>query len=96
VPQALIYLPLPTDAADGDHAQRCIAYCDRCGYTTAHIVRGDWPAAFQLLCDGTVDVLVVADAGHLDSCRLPRVEVVSDYEPGPGVSPARGRRPRPV
>jgi hypothetical protein len=94
VDKALIYIP-PTCTGDFyQHAQRCVDYCHSRGYAAQHVVRGDWPSVIKLMCEGTIDVVVVAEDDHLDPTRRPRLEVVpADESAEP---PVQQRRPRPV
>lgn len=62
-----------------------INHCIAHGYD-AKLVKDDWKTAMEYLTEGVADVLVVADEGHLDPDRTPRIEVVSRQpsNDGPG------------
>jgi hypothetical protein len=97
VDKALIYIPPTCNGGDFYHcAQRCVDYCRSRGYTAEHVVRGDWPTVIKLMCEGTIDVVVVAQDDHLDPSRRPRLEVVPQDVPSSAEPPVQQRRPRPV
>ncbi|GIJ10710.1 hypothetical protein ACFFMR_18770 [Micromonospora andamanensis] len=77
---ALIYV---TAANLDRYTDRCAEYCNRLGlHLTAVVVDdldgGRWPEVAQMLMDGTVQVVVVADRDELPTERTPRVDVVAE------------------
>lgn len=80
MPTALIYV---TAANLDRYTDRCAEYCNRLGLTLAAVVVDEldgkrWPEAMQMLMDGTVQVVVVADRDELPADRTPRVDVVAE------------------
>lgn len=67
---------VPGGPLDPEFVTQCLAHCSRRGYEVTGLVRGDWPAAFQMLADRVATVVVFARREHLDADREPRVEFV--------------------
>jgi hypothetical protein len=57
-------------------AARCLDYCAAKKYHVVGIVRGDWPAAAQMIRNGLAAVIVVSSLDQLEPDREPRIEVV--------------------
>ncbi|TCB97604.1 hypothetical protein E0H26_11850 [Micromonospora zingiberis] len=80
------------------YTDRCAEYCNRLGLRLAAVVvdeldGGRWPEVAQMLMDGTVQVVVVADRDELPPDRTPRVDVVAEQRRrlGTGRSTCRPR-----
>ncbi len=65
------------------YTDRCAEYCNRRGFTLAAVVVDDldggrWPEVVQMVMDGSVEVVVVADRDELPPDRTPRLDVVAE------------------
>lgn len=81
------------------YTDRCAEYCNRLGLRVSAVIvdeldGGRWPEAAQMLRDGAVQVLVVADRDELPADRTPRVDVVSEQRRRPELSQRPVCRPR--
>lgn len=81
------------------YTDRCAEYCNRLGLTLTAVVVDDldggrWPEVAQMLMDGIVQVVVVADRDELPDGRTPRVDVVAEQRRRPELGRRRECRPR--
>jgi hypothetical protein len=93
---ALIYV---TAANLNRYTDRCAEYCNRLDLGLVAVVvdeldGGRWPEVAQMLMDGTVQVVVVADRDELPTGRTPRVDVVADQRRQLGSAQRSVCRPR--
>ncbi|MFG2169646.1 hypothetical protein [Micromonospora chersina] len=99
-PVAAIWIPSHVDPIE-PHLMACLDHTRRCRYDLLGIVTtAPWDEVRQMMLDGTVDVVVVAEREHLPPDRTPRIEVAArGAHPSPASSPRgpvppRRRRPR--
>jgi hypothetical protein len=99
-PVAAIWIPSHVDPIE-PHLMTCLDHARRCRYDLLGIITtAPWDEVRQMMIDGKVDVVVVAQREHLPPDRTPRIEVAargthlslasSPREP----VPPRRRRPR--
>ncbi|OKI47515.1 hypothetical protein [Micromonospora sp. CB01531] len=87
---AVIWVPADIEPLE-PALSACLYHTCRRGYRLAGIVRGPWETLEQMMIDGEVDVVVIADRAHLPADRSPRVEVAAGLpaHPLPDVGEAR-------
>ncbi|WP_139141932.1 hypothetical protein [Micromonospora chaiyaphumensis] len=99
-PVAAIWIPSHVDPIE-PHLMACLDHAKRCRYGLLGIITtAPWDEVRQLMIDGKVDVVVVAEREHLPPDRTPRIEVAARGAHPPagslprGPVPPRRRRPR--
>jgi hypothetical protein len=97
---AAIWIPSHVEPIE-PHLMACLNHTRRCRYELLGIITtAPWPEVRQMMLDGKIDVVVVAELEHLPPDRTPRIEVASraaHQPPAPfprGPVPPRRRRPR--
>lgn len=74
-PVAAIWIPSHVDRIE-PHVMACLEHARRCRYDLLGVITAaPWDEVRQLMVDGKVDVVVVAELGHLPPDRTPRIEV---------------------
>lgn len=66
----------------------CARYASSRGYEMRHVAR-DWADVMALIDDEAVQIVVVGTRSHLPPDRVPRVEIVDEWQ-----EPRGSRRPR--
>ncbi|MEV0808190.1 hypothetical protein [Micromonospora sp. NPDC050200] len=74
---AVIWIPVDIELVE-PAAVAGLNHTRRCGYRLKGIVRAPWETVEQMMIDGEVDVVVIADPAHLPTDRSPRIEVAAD------------------
>ncbi|MFE9203347.1 hypothetical protein [Micromonospora sp. NPDC007230] len=93
---AVIWVPADIEPLE-PALSACFYHTCQHDYRLAGIVRAPWETLEQMMIDGEVDVVVIADRAHLPADRSPRVEVAADLpshplpEAGQARQTARGR-----
>ncbi|MFI6234901.1 hypothetical protein ACIBD9_15180 [Micromonospora sp. NPDC050784] len=77
---AVIWIPADIEPSEPAVA-RCLSHLRRHSYRFAGIMRASWETVEQMMIDGEVDVVVIANFDHLPPDRSPRIELASS----PGV-----------
>ncbi|KAB1915269.1 hypothetical protein [Micromonospora sp. AMSO31t] len=99
-PVAAIWIPSHVDPIE-PHLMACLDHARCCRYGLLGIITtAPWDDVRQMMIDGKVDVVVVAEREHLPPDRTPRIEVaargarpsLASLPRGP--VPPRRRRPR--
>jgi hypothetical protein len=97
---AAIWIPSHVEPIE-PHLMACLNHTRRCRYELLGIITtAPWPEVRQMMLDGKIDVVVVAELEHLPPDRTPRIEVAgrpahSSLPSVPrGPVPPRRRRPR--
>lgn len=83
---AVIWVPADIESFE-PAVVACFNHTRRCGYRLDAIVRAPWETVEQMMVDGEVDVVVIADPAHLPPDRSPRIEAAADPS-AHAVSPA--------
>ncbi|MDG4810759.1 hypothetical protein O7634_28725 [Micromonospora sp. WMMD1120] len=80
---AVVWVPADLEPPEPAVAM-CVAHVRRHAYRSAGVIRAPWETVEQMMVDGEVDVVVIADRGHLPPDRSPRIEVAGtpDVEAG--------------
>ncbi|MGC4796460.1 hypothetical protein GAR06_00232 [Micromonospora saelicesensis] len=76
---AVIWIPAHIEPSEPAVA-RCLSHLRRHSYRFTGIMRASWETVEQMMIDGEVDVVVIADFAHLPPDRSPRIELANSSD----------------
>lgn len=76
---AVIWVPAHIEPSEPVVA-KCLSHLRRHSYRFAGIMRASWETVEQMMIDGEVDVVVIADFAHLPPDRSPRIELADSSD----------------